>query len=1670
MDETIEVRYKRISEDSQFYHKYIIYTNSSGDKWYARGGPEWGGIFSGGISDQVPTSYEGFGSIEAVWGIYEEGSVDWDDQNEHDSEEIARDVNLLAQWELIIDAVEGINEGDYQYNPVAQNSNAFVDYALAEAGLPPAQQDDPGEHNTPGSDSPFLFEVPLFMPRLPDWVPDVLGPFDGAKPLGSPLIVDLDGDGVEATTFNPETTDTFFDLNNDGFAEQTAWVGAHDGLLVRDLDESGTIDNATELFGSTTVDGFALLAELDSNGDLFIDANDETWNDLLIWKDADGDAITDGGELQTLAYHNITSISLAGVTSSTSAVGGNPISHTSTVTKSGSSAAIADVWFVHEHMNTVRQGDYEIDHRVLFMPTLRGFGWLPDLHVAMSENEDLLDLVLAFATDASFESFGDAAALDAAVEEILFTWAGVEGVDPGSRGPFVDARQLAFLERLIGENWVQQGWSPEPGGYAADYLNAAYGVALAELKSNLLMQTAVKGLFESSAAYYLYEGDVVGTPELDEAAVGNLTGYATDPGVNEEDYWTAVAAFIHRVKDLDTLSVDEEEWLDDAIYASDNALNWADIRDDYLASLTAHEYYNEINGTSGNDTLNGTVLHDQIAGGDGNDTITGLGGNDKLYGSGGNDTITPGDGGDRVEGGTGADTYIYTSGNDLYTEPLWATDADVIKLPSGIDSTDLTFARLGNYDLLITVDTLGTIQIAQQFGIQKIETIEFYDTSTFNLLTLNNLELHGTNGVDDLDGLDGSSNDLLYGYGGDDSIEAGSGNDTVDGGAGNDYINLGPGNDVIIASPGYDTVAPLDGTDTLLIPVGYDMSDVEFIRVNNGEKLVISIAGLGQVDFAAQFFAGSNQLEYLQFASGGDPVALSTIVITAVGTAGNDGIVGVDTGASPDDMMYGLAGNDTLYGYTGNDTMDGGAGNDVLYGYAGNDTYIFSTGTDQAFDSTNGTDRVLFSGTYDPESVSVYRSESAYGGTSSLVIDDGAGNTLTVYGHFSYDSSFAWAVETIEFEGGPTWTVANLEIPTYGNASNNTIAGIDGAGSVHDTIFGYAGNDWLFGYAGNDQLFGGAGYDQLIGGDGSDTANYSLDPAAVTVNLTTGSATDGDAYTDTLTTIENAVGSAYNDTLTGSSDVNELRGGNGNDTINGEAGDDSLYGDAGNDLLAGNEDDDTLFGGGGDDEYAYSAGDGEDTITDDSGTDDFIRLGPSIVLADIILTQVGDDLEITFDGAAGDKITVVDHYAAGTKQVEKIVFDDESELSLIANLIEGTGASETINGTTGIDHIYGYGGNDTLYGLAGDDELYGGDGNDILHPGTGQDVLDGGAGAFDIASYENNASGVTVNLATSSVDKNGDASPDDALVNIERVVGSGYADTMYAHATGNAYLHGQGGNDTLYGYAGADYLEGWTGNDTIYGGDGNDTLRGYTGDDSLYGQGGNDTLVGQSGSDYLDGGSGIDRVDYSIVSQAVYVNLALGFTDVGRNGSNDHTLVSIENATGDSDDDLFVGDASQNKFWGQNGADVMYGGDGNDQLWGENNNDTLYGEDGDDNLRGQNDNDTLYGGEGVDLLYGGSGADVFVFEFASVFAGDDTIADFSTAQSDAIDLADVLDFDPMYDDITDFVQITDSGSDSLLAVDWDGGGNNFIQVATISGVTGLTDEAALVSSGHLIAA
>ena len=80
-----------------------------------------------------------------------------------------------------------------------------------------------------------------------------------------------------------------FDLDADGHEEAISRLGPGSGFLALDKNGDGKINDGSELFGATSGNGFADLAQYDSDGNGWIDEADEIFDKLLIWsKDENG--------------------------------------------------------------------------------------------------------------------------------------------------------------------------------------------------------------------------------------------------------------------------------------------------------------------------------------------------------------------------------------------------------------------------------------------------------------------------------------------------------------------------------------------------------------------------------------------------------------------------------------------------------------------------------------------------------------------------------------------------------------------------------------------------------------------------------------------------------------------------------------------------------------------------------------------------------------------------------------------------------------------------------------------------------------------------------------------------------------------------------------------------------------------------------------------------------------------------------------------------------------------------------------------------------------------------------------------------------------------------------------------------------------------------------------
>ena len=115
-------------------------------------------------------------------------------------------------------------------------------------------------------------------------------------------------------------------------------------------------------------------------------------------------------------------------------------------------------------------------------------------------------------------------------------------------------------------------------------------------------------------------------------------------------------------------------------------------------------------------------------------------------------------------------------------------------------------------------------------------------------------------------------------------------------------------------------------------------------------------------------------------------------------------------------------------------------------------------------------------------------------------------------------------------------------------------------------------------------------------------------------------------------------GGEGNDYLVGEQGTDKLYGNKGHDKLYGGAGDDELTGAEGNDLLIGGTGRDNLNGGIGADTYRFSAGFGEDSISEDGNDQDLVIFGPNIDPAGILLNRYYDHLYV-YNRNLGDKLT-----------------------------------------------------------------------------------------------------------------------------------------------------------------------------------------------------------------------------------------------------------------------------------------------------------------------------------------------------------------------------------------------------------------------------------------------
>ena len=330
------------------------------------------------------------------WGV---GKIHTDDDKNYIDPPTNMTVEITEQQyadieRFAVNAMRDSNAGIGRWEEYNGLSNSCIDFTWQALNM--GHLTDTPESGWQGAIWPtwnkFALEQMLLKKSIPDYIKDNFNAARAwfAKP--DPLILDLNGNGIE-TVAASAATPILFDLNGDGIKTGTGWVAATDGFLVLDRNGNGTIDNGTELFGDSTqlaaggkaADGFAALAGQDSNLDGAVNALDANFANLQVWQDLNQDGVSQAGELKTLTELGIASLNLAKTANSQTLTGGNQIADLgSFVRADGTTAVMADVNLASDAFHRSFTDVIASTTQTAALPDMQGAGMVRDLRQAAS--------------------------------------------------------------------------------------------------------------------------------------------------------------------------------------------------------------------------------------------------------------------------------------------------------------------------------------------------------------------------------------------------------------------------------------------------------------------------------------------------------------------------------------------------------------------------------------------------------------------------------------------------------------------------------------------------------------------------------------------------------------------------------------------------------------------------------------------------------------------------------------------------------------------------------------------------------------------------------------------------------------------------------------------------------------------------------------------------------------------------------------------------------------------------------------------------------------------------------------------------------------------------------------------------------------------------------------
>ncbi len=856
-----------------------------------------------------------------------------------------------------------------------------------------------------------------------------------------------------------------------------------------------------------------------------------------------------------------------------------------------------------------------------------------------------------------------------------------------------------------------------------------------------------------------------------------------------------------------------------------------------------------------------------------------------------------------------------------------------------------------------------------------------------------------------------SGNDTLNGTAGADTINALLGKDAVDGLGGADtlivdysavtvaniletFFNLPS----IVASSGGSFAGAIKTVNGLHMTTfaGVETLQVTLDPYNNLLVLEASALLLG-ASVALDGGAGTDTLDVDFSAHGGVDLHFGPNVSGGFGSIVNFENFRLKAGAGTDNVTGG-DGDDILAGGGGADTLDGGAGADTLYSgtlspawqtpiFANNVSYtppVLDTGNEvDTLRGGSGWDRIFagFGDIIDGGADGADLLISLRGSSAGLTIDFRAlanGGSLTVGGGLISNIKGVIWIDGSDHDdiltgsdalGFQNWSFA----PIFGRGGNDHLT----AGSATGNIYGGDGNDVIdapynsgayYGEGGDDVINSLGVQSQSFGGDGDDILNVA------------GSGHGGDGndiitIDDTYPYLGLGFGDAGDDQLNGSALASRLSGGSGADIIYGNGGADALYsggldsgfftpefpfsGEVANEADHGTEHD-QLFGGADNDRLSIGYGDDADGGAGTNALALSLRgAGAGITLSTAAIIGGGPY------ALGGGTIANIHSIAVlwGTNFADSLTFAPQSTAIVVYgeggnDVINATGAGDSIHGGSGADIISAGGGDDTLYLDASDDvgageQINGGSGVDTIRASHGAD------GEFDLTGAT--LTGIeAINLFIAVVTTTTLASVTSLTGTFRFANGGAVALAGTVTSAGSLFftlsefgnqidLTGVQKNGFLqvYGAGGDDVITAGAAGGSYYGGGGTDVVTGGGGIDFLYGDEGNDRLDGRGGGDWMTGGTGDDVYILDHSDDRVFENAGGGsdsiessVTITAQNSANVETLkltgTAAINATGSGGDNALVGNGANNVLNGGGGADSMTGGLGDDLYFVDN--------------------------------------------------------------------------------------------------------------------------------------